>query len=141
VLAVHQHQEKAAMKAKGQRDEEHSRWKMHAQAEGEGRVYQAGGDQHLTVHVHGVESESESEPYRMAALMPLIRLAQFVLVLAFIVCAMATGLALYGGGFTVEFLKGLGLTSGILALLMVAERITTGRWHRWSRTRQRAARR
>jgi len=125
------------MKEKGRREEDHSRWKMHAQAAGEGRVYQAGRDQHLTVHVHG----GESEPHRLAALMPLIRLAQLVLVLAFVVCFMASGLLLYSGGFTVEFLKGLALTMGILALLMVTERITTGRWHRWSRPRQRAARR
>ncbi len=124
------------MKAKGRHGEEHSRWNMHAQAEGEGRVYQAGGDQHLTIHVQGVEPDSGSEPHRLGALMPLVRLAQFVLVLAFVVCAMATGLVLYSGGFTVEFLKGLGLTSGILALLLVVERMTTGRWHRWSRPRR-----
>ncbi|MGW5290202.1 hypothetical protein [Streptomyces bacillaris] len=141
VLAAHQHQEKRAMKARGRPDEEHTHWHMHAQAANEGRVYQAGHDQHVTVHVHGAEPNSPSGPHRLAMLMPLIRLAQFVLVLAFVVCTMATGVLLYGGGFTIESLKGLGLTLGLFTLLMVIESITTGRWHRWSRARQRAPRR
>lgn len=125
------------MKAEGRRDEEHSGWQMHARAEGKGHVYQAGGDQHVTVHV---QPGSEPVSYGRAALAPFVRLLQLVLVLAFIVLGMATALLFRSGGFAVPFFQSLGLFAGNFALLMVTERLTTGRWHRWSRTRQRAPR-
>ncbi len=125
------------MKGKGRGDEEHLRWQMHAQAEGEGRVYQAGGDQHVTVHV---QPESEPVSHRRAALAPFVRLLQLVLVLAFVALSLATALLFHSGGFTVPFFQGLGLLVGNLALMMITERLTTGHWHRWSRTHQRAPR-
>lgn len=127
------------MKAGGRRNEDRSEWRLHARAEGEGRVYQAGGDQHVTVHVHGVQPGSEPVSYRRAALTPFIRLLQLVLVIAFSVLGLATALLFHRGGFTVPFFQSLGLFAGSLALLMVTERLTTGRWHRWSRTTRRRA--
>jgi hypothetical protein len=123
------------MKAEGRRDEEKPGWQMHARAEGEGRVYQSGGDQHVTVHVHEVQPDSAPVSYGRAALAPFIRLLQLVLVLAFIVLGLATALLFHSGGFTVPFFQSLGLFAGSFALLMVTERLTTGRWHRWSRPR------
>ncbi|MFI8928727.1 hypothetical protein ACIG3E_13750 [Streptomyces sp. NPDC053474] len=125
------------MKGKGRSDEEHPRWHMYAQAKGEGRVYQAGGDQHVTVHV---QPDSAPVSYRRAALAPFVRLLQLALVLAFVVLGLATALLFHSDGFTVPFFQSLGLLVGDLALLMITERLTTGRWHRWSRTHQRAPR-
>lgn len=125
------------MRAEGRHDEEHSGRQMHARAEGEGRVYQAGGDQHVTFHVHEVQQpDSEPVSYGRAALAPFIRLLQLVLVLASIVLGLATTMLFHSGGFTVPFFQSLGLFVGSFALIMVTERLTTGRWHRWSRPRR-----
>ncbi len=121
------------MTAKSRGDEEHPRWQMHARAEGEGRVYQAGGDQHVTVHM---QPDSEPVSRRRAALAPFVRLLQLVLVLAFVVLSLATALLYHRGGFAVPFFQSSGLLVGDLALMMITERLTTGRWHRWSRTHQ-----
>jgi len=123
------------MEAEGRRDEENPGWQMHARAKGEGRVYQSGGDQHVTVHVHGVQPDAEPMSYGRAALAPFVRLLQLALVLTFVVLGLATALLFYGGGLTVPFFQSLGLLAGDFALLMVTERLTTGRWHRWSRPR------
>ncbi|MDI6410612.1 hypothetical protein [Streptomyces albus] len=119
------------------RGDEHPRWQMHAQAEGEGRVFQAAGDQHVTVHV---QPGSKPVSQRRAVLAPFVRLLQLVLVLTFVVLGLVTASLFHSGGFTVPFWQGLGLLVGDLALMMITERLTTGRWHRWSRTHWRAPR-
>ncbi|MFE8941152.1 hypothetical protein ACFYNX_27220 [Streptomyces sp. NPDC007872] len=64
----------------------------------------------------------------------LARFLQFVLVLAFVVLAMVSGLLAYWHrGMSTELCQTLGLLLGCLALLLLIERLTTGRWTRWSR--------
>ncbi|MEV4872831.1 hypothetical protein [Streptomyces syringium] len=59
---------------------------------------------------------------------------QFVLTLSFITMMMASGIVLVAhGGPSVELAKAIGLLALSLALLLVIERRTTGRWVRWSR--------
>ncbi|WP_327309800.1 hypothetical protein OG730_41695 (plasmid) [Streptomyces sp. NBC_01298] len=59
---------------------------------------------------------------------------QFVLVLAFVVLALVSGLLAYKHrGMSTELAQALGLLLSCLALLLVTERLTTGRWTRWSR--------
>jgi hypothetical protein len=126
------------MKASGRRNEEDSRWQMHAHAEGEGRVYQAGRDQHVTVHVHGKQPQPQSSGGVRDALWSLYLLLQLAGTLAFIVGGLiATMTLLKGGLFSTLFIQGFGLTIASFALIAVVERIFTGRWHRWSRPRKR----
>ncbi|MFB7836159.1 hypothetical protein [Streptomyces sp. NPDC056056] len=64
----------------------------------------------------------------------LARFLQFVLVLAFVVLALVSGLLAYGHrGMSTELAQTLGLLLLCLVLLLVTERLTTGRWTRWSR--------
>lgn len=60
-------------------------------------------------------------------------LFQFVLALGVVITMMASGLVLLAhGGPSVELAKAVGLLFLFLALLLVTERRTTGRWFRWS---------
>ncbi|WP_225637432.1 hypothetical protein [Streptomyces solaniscabiei] len=58
---------------------------------------------------------------------------QFVLTLGVVITVLAGGLLLVNGSSILEFGKALGLLALFLALLLVIERRTTGRWFRWSR--------
>lgn len=128
------------MKAQGRRDEEDSPWQMHAQAEGEGRVYQAGRDQHMTVHMHGEQLQRRSVGNLRNALAPLYVLLQLVGTIAFVVGGLTASMTLRKGGFSTVFFQSCGITGASLGLMMLVERLFTGRWHRWSRPRQRAPR-
>lgn len=128
------------MMAAGQRDEEGSRRQMHGHAEGDGRVYQAGRDQHLTVHVHGEQSQSQSYGSVRNALAPLYVLLQLMGTLAFVVGALIVTMTLQKALFSTLFFQGCGIVGASLALMMVVERLFTGRWHRWSRPRKRVSR-
>jgi uncharacterized protein (DUF2235 family) len=128
------------MKANGRRDEEHARWQMRAQAQDEGRVYQAGRDQHVTVHVHGEQRQAGSAGHLRNALAPLYVLLGLVGLGAFAVGGLTACLAFWRSGLSVMFFQSCGISAAGLALVMTAERIFTGRWHRWSRTRGRARR-
>lgn len=128
------------MKAPGQRDEEGSRWQMYGHAEGDGRVYQAGRDQHVTVHVHGEQPQPQSYGSVRSALAPLYVLLQLVGAIAFVVGGLVVAMTLRKALFSTLFFQGCGILSVSLALMMVVERLFTGRWHRWSRPRKRASR-
>ncbi|MEU8706035.1 hypothetical protein [Streptomyces sp. NPDC048565] len=128
------------MTAEGRRDEEHSRWSMHAQAAGKGRVYQAGGDQHVTVHVHRVQPKPLSAGSLRNALAPLYVLLQLVGTIAFVVGGLIASKTLGKAPFSTLALQSCGIMVASLALMMLVERLFTGRWHRWSRTRRRAPR-
>jgi hypothetical protein len=128
------------MKRKGRRYEEHPRWQMHAQAEGEGRVYQAGGDQHVTVHVQSAQPQPVSAGNLRNALAPLYVLLQLVGTIAFVVGGLLTSITLWKAPFSSLFFQSCGIMAASLALMMLVERLFTGRWHRWSRTHQRAHR-
>lgn len=123
-----------------QRDEEGSRRQMYGHAEGDGRVYQAGRDQHLTVHVHG--KQPQPQPYGSVrnALAPLYVLLQLVGTLAVVVGCLIVAMTLRKALFNTLFFQGCGIVGASLALMMIIERLFTGRWHRWSRPRKRASR-
>ncbi|MEV6676274.1 hypothetical protein AB0N09_05310 [Streptomyces erythrochromogenes] len=64
----------------------------------------------------------------------LVVLLQVVLVLAFIVLALTSVFLAYKHrGMSIELAQALGLLFGCLAILFITERLTTGRWSRWSR--------
>ena len=59
---------------------------------------------------------------------------QFVLTLLFIIFGLASAVLLIAHrGMSIELAQSLGLLGSCLALLLVTERLTTGRWFRWSR--------
>ncbi|MFD6329171.1 hypothetical protein ACFWGI_06280 [Streptomyces niveus] len=59
---------------------------------------------------------------------------QSLLTLGVVITMMTSGLVLVAhGGPSVELAKAVGLLALFLALLLVTERLTTGRWSRWSR--------
>lgn len=59
---------------------------------------------------------------------------QGVLTLGIVIMTMASGIVLVAHqGPSVELAKALGLLVLFLAPLLVTERLTTGRWFRWSR--------
>ncbi|MFD5079652.1 hypothetical protein [Streptomyces sp. NPDC058371] len=61
-------------------------------------------------------------------------LFQVVLTLGAVVMLLASGILLVAhDGPSVELAKALGLLVMFLALLLITERLTTGRWTRWSR--------
>ncbi|GGW62925.1 hypothetical protein GCM10010340_46650 [Streptomyces griseoloalbus] len=128
------------MMAPGQRDEEGSRRQMYGHAEGDGRVYQAGRDQHLTVHVHGEQSQPQSYGSVRNALASLYVLLQLVGTLAFVVGCLIVAVTLREALFSTLFFQGCGMVGASLVLMMIVERLFTGRWHRWSRPRKRASR-
>lgn len=128
------------MMAPGQRDEESSRWQMYGHAEGDGRVYQAGRDQHLTVHVHGEQPQPQAHRSSRNALASLYVLLQLVGALAFVVGCLTVAMTLREALFSTLFFQGCGIVGASLLLMMAVERLFTGRWHRWSRSGKRVSR-
>jgi hypothetical protein len=63
----------------------------------------------------------------------LTALFQLALTAGIVVFGLASGVLLVANGPTLEFAKAAGLLCGCLALLLVTERVTTGRWTKWSR--------
>jgi hypothetical protein len=59
---------------------------------------------------------------------------QGVLTLGVVVMVLVSGLLIVAQGWSVEVTKAVGLLALFLGLLMVTERLTTGRWFRWSRS-------
>lgn len=58
---------------------------------------------------------------------------QGVLTLGVVVMMLVSGLMVVSRGVSVELGQSLGLLALFLGLLLVIERLTTGRWFRWSR--------
>jgi hypothetical protein len=59
---------------------------------------------------------------------------QFVLLLLSLIMALASGVLFVShGGPSLEFAKALALFVVFIGLLLVTERLSTGRWFRWSR--------
>ncbi|MFE7332552.1 hypothetical protein ACFU8W_48495 [Streptomyces sp. NPDC057565] len=63
----------------------------------------------------------------------LVVLFQLVLAVALIVLGLASVQLLRANGLDQESAKALGLLAGCIFLILVTERLTTGRWTRWSR--------
>ncbi|MCX4826887.1 hypothetical protein OG883_45455 [Streptomyces sp. NBC_01142] len=59
---------------------------------------------------------------------------QGVFALGFVIMMLVSGLMLLAhDGLSVELTQSLGLLALFLGLLLVTERLSTGRWSRWSR--------
>ncbi|MEU6070532.1 hypothetical protein ABZ864_40360 [Streptomyces sp. NPDC047082] len=69
---------------------------------------------------------------RNSVFRPFAVFAQFVLTLMALVLALAT-VFIARQGMSVQLVQTLGLFVACLGLLAVTERLTTGRWFRWSR--------
>lgn len=64
----------------------------------------------------------------------LTMLFMLVLTLGILIMVLASGILLIAhGGPSIELAKALGCLGLLLAILLIIERRTTGRWFRWSR--------
>ncbi|MCH6161567.1 hypothetical protein [Streptomyces marispadix] len=113
-------------KAEGPGGQEHT-WEMHAQASGEGHVYQAGGDQYVNFHVQEASSQSPPPAPLRDALASLCDWLAVVLVIVMIACAGFTVEMYLRFGFSIEFFQTLGMTVAAFALLMLLNRLIAHR--------------
>ncbi|MFF9157608.1 hypothetical protein ACF1AB_35915 [Streptomyces sp. NPDC014846] len=59
---------------------------------------------------------------------------EFFLMLWALIMALASGVLLVSyGGPSIELAKALVVLAGLIALIMLIERLTTGHWWRWAR--------
>lgn len=125
------------MGVQGRRREDHFSWRIHARAEDRGHMYQAGRDQRVTVYVHGNRSQYLPTEGLRGVLASLHVLLQLIDAAAFVIGVMIVAMAIWDAPFSTLSFEGGGTVGGSLALMMLVERLFTGRQHRWSRPRRR----